>query len=410
MNTKPLNVLLLTIDALRYDFFRHDRQDLNPDAPALNRFAQENISFKNAFSCGPYTRFSFPSIFTSRYATKVTAVIDEVGVGLNPEAKTWVQALTASDFHTAGFTTNAYLSSFFGYQRGFDHYEDRRKPFLPILQENLPEIDDFFYKVQRKVMEKTFLSGYEVDSRYINQRFVEWLKMSRQPFFSWIHYMDVHSPYLNDRGLAHKAINNQLSTKEHQLLQVAYRRSVRHCDKSFQSLLNYLKRQNLLDKTIIILTADHGEEFNDHGEYFHKGKLYDELIHVPLVIRHPHLAKQEVDHLVSLRDLGPTILSLVGLNPEINWFPQHSFYNRKEVSFVDTRKRIYAEASSSFLKAAVRDKNYKYIFNERSNQEELYNLKDDPKEEHNLAKQEKDICQKLRNLLREEFKKRDNDL
>jgi len=399
------NIILLTIDALRYDALgiHLDQPDITPH---LNAFAEHSYRFSSAFSCGPYTRFSFPALFTSWYASQATRVVDkDVGVGISDRATSWVEILKKHHYQTAGFLTNAYLTSFFGYHRGFNHFEDCAKPFHPYLNQHYPKLDRLFSKVQRKIMQKTPLYGYELDSGYINQRVKQWFSINReQPFFLWIHYMDAHSPYLNDYGLAHKAIHHQLTPKEIDILKNAYRKSVHHCDTSFGKLIGFLKSIPSWANTVMIVTADHGEEFNDHGDYFHKGKLYDELLHVPLFIRLPHHTGKNIDDLVSLLDIGPTILSLIGIKAPSPWRGQ-SFFNPHTQSFSSVREYIVAQSggNQARIHGAVRTKKYKYINNQINHSEELYNINHDPKEKKNIINANSDLARDFRKILYREL-------
>ncbi|MCA9542659.1 MAG: sulfatase, partial [Myxococcales bacterium] len=126
---------------------------------------------------------------------------------------------------------------------------------------------------------------------------------ARAPFFAWVHLFDPHQPYVLPPGTA--------TTDDSDLAR--YRAEVIYTDLQIARLFRALETTGLLDRTIVVVTADHGDEFGDHGGQYHSTSLYDELIRVPLIVRVPGLPPRVVDEAVSLLDIAPTALDLLGV-------------------------------------------------------------------------------------------------
>jgi arylsulfatase A-like enzyme len=240
--------------------------------------------------------------------------------------------------------------------------------------------------------------------------------------------MDVHEPYFPHQRivspfekyhllkLAYRAARNpgSLSPEEVNKLINLYDANIKYVDKMIGSLLHTLKRSNILDNTFVVITADHGQQFMEHGYCGHSGfHLHDELVHVPLIIIGPGLPSQVISQQVSLLDLAPTILDMLEIEKP------RAFLGNSLLPLITGNKvqpgdiQAISETDSTVDAAhprswdarlqldthqrviSLRTGKWKYIYNERG-QDELYHLEDDPKETQNMIDAQPDIATELR--------------
>ena len=432
------NVILITIDALRYDHLGCNNPQLKERgiSPNLDLLAKRSANFNQAFSQGPYTRASFPVIFFSNYLSRVAKVTGpKISKGkIKKSAQSWVESLQKAGVETAGFTTNPLTGRFLGYGKGFDLFDDRDRPFSFFTRRTWPVLDRFLKATLIKRLKKFFFPNVFIDSPYINTLAFNWLKKRKEkPFFLWLHYMDVHEPYYGNLNpaLAEKGKAKKHSSKK---LVQGYLRGVKLFDRSFGRFIDYLRKEKFLEDTLIILTADHGDSFGEHQIFSHPGKLYQELTHVPLLIFCPGQSGRRENSLIGLVDLGPTILdflkakepipskgisfkSLVGgENKRVN---QTSQAMRKVIIsevFSSTEGEPGVDFSPHY---SIQTKRYKLIVlpdnkdggkikdkygsKDSEGQEELYDLKEDPKEKYDISDKKPDIVRDLKKRFKEEY-------
>jgi arylsulfatase A-like enzyme len=452
------NVILITVDALRADHLScygyHKKTTKNLDELANNGFL-----FTQAFSNAPETCASFPSILTSTYPLMFN---QETFPSLSKERVMLSEILRKKGYTTGAFHSNPYLSSFYGYDKGFDVFEDLgaaehlearrgRKNFLErvgaIANEKLGTVfgyNNLFYKVLAnayinmskpiKKIVKGPVGQFNIDMKYYadanmtNAKVISWLKNIGNHFFLWIHYMDVHMPYkppqeyLNNFGLSLrdkeiKALNEKMYKKIYKSDKVKisktelknlvdlYDAEIRYVDDVVRFLLDEIAKIGLLSNTLVIVTADHGEEFLEHGGMLHASKtakLHDELLHVPLILYAPELGENMViNDLVSLIDLAPTIVDILGIKKPEQWIGESLLPLIKG----EERKRdngIVSEfLSNGKRKTAYRTKKWKFILDEEKNAYELYDLGKDSKEKNNVAGENLDVVKYLNFKIKE---------
>jgi len=392
------NVILFTIDTLRKDVFGC----YNPDSkltPFLDSIQDKCIRFTNMQAIGPYTQSSFPGILTSSY------YFDWGRQKKCPPQRTLIsEVLKKAGITTAGIHSNPYISDFFGWNRGWDYFYDS-------MEEEVTE-------------EVPYVKGNE-----INKKVDEWLSShikgkDYNRFFLWLHYMDVHEPYVPERkyvDLVDPSI--KLTSKEMfdlfknvvlkrdvsdrgkvELLKKLYFAHVREVDEYAKELFSILEKHNVLKDSVIIITSDHGEEFGEHGGLSHDGKFYSELINVPFLIYDPARNKGEVcDKLVSNIDIPPTIVYLFGLPPVKDFkgcslFPLDD-YPEKGCFGEAIDKRSAHEKEENKPTYYFYDGQFKIIYREGIDTWEMYDLKKDPKEQNNIV----DIspqAERMKNILR----------
>jgi arylsulfatase A-like enzyme len=225
----------------------------------------------------------------------------------------------------------------------------------------------------------------------------------------WVHYMDVHGPYIAKRGwrvknrlqaamLWKKALRHpgRVTQRERERLIATYKEEIGYLDARLGALLHAVDRK----KTLVILTADHGDLFGEHGLFGHSVKLYNGVLHVPLVISLPRDEDRNgrvITTPVRSMDLVPTLIDLLGLET-----PQ-AFEGRSLASLMTGRGAPYrcdhliSELSRKHL--CVQTGEWKLIVNHKTNEKELYNLKSDPGETANLTRREPAVAAELERVL-----------
>lgn len=326
-----MNIVLITCDSLRYDRLSCNGYS-QLTSPNIDLFSKQAHQFSHAFSNGPNTPHSFPAIFASRCSLLSNRF------GLFDAPNTLPEVLQEHGYQTYGFNAaNPYISRHFMYNRGFDVFQDYLNFDLSTETSNAQNSnnsDDSFITIPGLDMEHYLVSEENVRAKAelestINSDIFNHLKpVQKKPFFLWVHYMDTHYPYLPQREAQESLKMGRISKDENlrinqavreniplssELLQKTnnlYDASVRQLDSKIGELFEFLHRKNLYDDSLIVFTADHGEEFMEHGDLQHKSKLFDELLHVPLLIKKPFQKMAILNStLVSLLQLGPTILS-----------------------------------------------------------------------------------------------------
>jgi arylsulfatase A-like enzyme len=374
------NVILLTIDACRKDALGcYSGSDLTP---FINSIQDRCVRFENNYSGGPYTQAGFPAILTSSYYLDFGRT-----KGSCPPGRVLVsEVLKKQGVTCAAFHSNAYLASFFGWNRGWDLYYDS-------MEANVSD-------------QQPYISAWE-----INKKVDKWLQTRRgkdNPFFLWVHYMDVHEPYIATSEFT-KAVDPEMDLpKERQfalfkdvilkrdianqagieILRKLYLAKVHEMDCATRQLFAILKDNGNGDD-VVIITSDHGDEFNEHGGLSHDGKMYDELINVPLLIYHPSLKTGKVSEVVTSNlDIPPTIVNLLGVEPAAAWQGQSLLplesYDRNGAFAESVDKQGAHEQGNEPEVHMYREGDLKIIYRQGEDSWQLYNLKDDPKEQNDI--------------------------
>jgi arylsulfatase A-like enzyme len=312
-------IILVVPDALRADV-------VSPElTPNLYAFMRDSVIFSEAWSTASWTRPAVASILTGLYPSEHRAV--HKTDRLPEKIPTLAGLLSQGGYRTVASVTNVNLAPVFGLGRGFEAYSYHApRPFLgaPVAASRL-----FLVEIYRLLRLRFFPGHREVFRYYAEGELV--LKQGRklmdpytgkpQPFFAYLHFMEPHDPYFahpyDGRGVARVENPNPPVDKAGEYLEL-YRQEVKHFDKIFGELVAYLKETNVYHRSLIVFTSDHGEEFADHGGFWHGTTLYRELVRVPLIIHFPGGAGSGTvqNEPVSLLDLMPTALGAAGVQPE----------------------------------------------------------------------------------------------
>ena len=313
------NVLFVVVDTLRADYLPMYGYETG-HTPNLDRLAEDAIRFDQAFTNSSWTRPSFASILTGRLPSShgVMAKSDALADSLT----TLPEALKTAGYTTAGYVTNFNVAPYFNFHQGFDEYVYLEPEFVLGADDASAKL--LLMQFIRQRIEKARATQGEVlpgtayqDAQTVNAALTSWIdRQPSPPWFLFVGYMDPHDPYFahpyDGSGYA-RAAHQHPNPSEVPALKALYDGEISYWDAEFGQLLDGLRQRGLYDDLTIIVTSDHGEEFNDHGGFWHGTTLYDEQVRVPLLVKLPHSRRggTVVRHWVQSIDLMPTVLDLV---------------------------------------------------------------------------------------------------
>lgn len=414
------NLLLVTVDSLRPDHlgcYGYGRET----APTVDDLAATSHRFTNAFANAQATRASFPAILTSTYPHMYGGYKQ-----LSDERTVVAEPLAAAGYRTGGFHSNPFLSTQFGYGAGFDtFYDSQSEPTVTSqarewVKQNLDE-DGLVFRTLKSLFDTTEKhAGIEVGSSYVRaddltDRAISFVRDGDETGnFLWIHYMDVHHPYvpperhqlafrdepLSDREsvqLRRKMLEDPDGVTDHELETIIdlYDAEIRFTDTELARLLDAV--DEAWGETATFFTADHGEEFREHGRFSHS-TLHDEGIHVPLVVDLPNGSHGVHEHLVALLDLAPTILDYAGATiPES--YQGTSFRSVMDDQGWD-RDHVISEAGyqdDGRPRIAYRTRRWKFISDR--GEDRLFDLQADPGETTDVIESYPDVLESIHETL-----------
>ena len=339
--TEDYNIVLIIIDALRPDHMGSYGYARNT-TPFLDSFYRDGFIFERAYAQASHTRTSLPSFTFSMYQPFA-------GEKWRYQGRTMAELLKEK-----GYATLSVIFYRLGdvFLRGYDSFSvpesspkswDKNDPFMPLALKHIDE-------------EKG------------------------KKFFLWLHLPYPHHPYVKHSHIfefGNKDIDR-------------YDNEIRYADTLLQNFYEALEKRRLLDKTIMIVMADHGEEFFDHGGQYHNSTVYDEQIHVPLLLKIPGMQGRRIYENVQLIDLSATLLNLAGAG-------QGNDQQGRVFSFLLKEDKAYTDIGSlgwdnwalsgpvgSFQKFSLIKDDWKLDYNMKNNFYALYDIEDDPHQQNNL--------------------------
>ena len=311
------NVVFVVVDTLRADHLPLYGY-AKGHTPNLDAFARDAVVFEHAFSQASWTRPSFATMLSGRFAASHRVM--HKPDALPDELVTLPEALSAAGFATAGFVTNYNVAPYYNFQQGFDTYRYLEPEFVLGADDTAAKL--LAVQALKRVVERVRAaqpgSAYQ-DAEAVNRALFEWLEhRPESPWLLFAAYMDPHDPYFEHpyRGPGYsRAAHPHPDRAEAERLRRLYDGEITYWDEHFGALVQKLKDEGIYDESIIVVTADHGEEFADHGGFWHGTTLYDEQVHVPLLVKLPYgeRAGERVDHWVQHVDLMPTLLRRLGV-------------------------------------------------------------------------------------------------
>ena len=330
---RPTGVLLISVDSLRADHLSCYGYE-SPLAPEIatspnidRRLAAEGTQFQRVVSTTSWTVPAHMALLSGQ-PDEIHGV-KKASSRLHRSRPLLAQRYQAAGWRTAGFFSGPNLHAYFGFGRGFEVYEDCTSVGVDASRFSAGKVE------QRREMEDAAHRGHT--GEIVVDRFRDWFEALNgdEPFFAFVHFWDVHYDYepptrfdVFDPDYHGEAVGRDIPDlverdlpgreRDTQHIAALYDGEILYTDDNVSQLLDALQAAGRLDDTLVVFTADHGEEFADHGRFGHNKTLYEEVLRVPLILRHPGVvpAGKKVDDLVSLVDIAPTLLDLCGLQED----------------------------------------------------------------------------------------------
>ncbi|MBZ0113753.1 MAG: sulfatase-like hydrolase/transferase [Thermoanaerobaculia bacterium] len=390
------DVLILLVDALRADrlgAYGYSRET----SPAIDRLAADGVRFESAIAASTFTKSSVASLFTGQYPYEhgvYWGVWNDPSGGAHSDvlpdsAVTLAEAFRHRGYLTEAWVQNSHLLAAFGFDQGFVRYRDQQ--------------------------------GH---AQRINRLFRRFLDRggNRYPYLAYLHYIDLHAPYrppaayrrlFGASGQGYRGIDTEkwgqyladvrsgtVKVEAERLEEFGnlYDAQIRAVDDEIGALLEDLRKRGRYDDTLIVLTADHGDAFGEHGVISHSTGPYDELVRVPWIVKLPgnRMAGHVVSDQVSLVDVFPTLLDAVGINDVTavsgcSRFPELRGASRP-AGECDVAISEIAEVEGAEATLGLRTERWKYLRFD-GGREELYDLQSDPGEQRNLLLEIPDVLE-----------------
>ncbi len=371
--TAPRHVILISVDTLRADRLGTYGYSL-PTSPALDSLAQAGVVFEDASSTAPWTLPAHATLFTGLYPSRHGVVTARHA--LDRQLPTLAEILAERGYETRAIVNGYWLKRL---GRGFGRYlfiggSDRPEGAAPLITDTA----------------------------------IRWLELERnQPLLLFLHYFDVHSDYRplpryqrmfapppgridgsTDQLVAVNRGEIQLDAADLRRLALLYDAGIRQLDDELARLFHFLRSEGWLERSYVIVTSDHGEEFLEHGGVLHTRTHYREILRVPLIWLGPDLpAGVRVATPVSLVDVFPTLLGLLGIPaPGSDGTDLRPLWERADGGWPE--RPLFAETGPGLFedqRRSVRRGRYKLIVDTAADAAELYDLAADPGEQRNLS-------------------------
>ena len=375
---RRLNVLLITLDTTRADALGAYGQALE-SSPNIDRLAREGVLFERAMTSNPETLPSHSTLFTGRYPFS-HGVRSNSGFVLSNDNTTLAEVLAREGYRTAAEVAAMVMNEKTQVGQGFSQYRTPESPKVELKKVRYGSATSPEVEVQTR-------TGAD-----ITRRGIEFIRSNRaNEFFLWLHYFDPHVPYS-----APAAFNAKIPSS-------AYHAEIASADAQIGKLIKELEQLGLREQTLVILTSDHGEGLGEHEEMTHSYFVYQTTMHVPLIFWGPSqlAAATRVASTVRTIDVAPTVFDLLKIDGPSE-MQGESLLSLLEGSTVDDGRVAYGESiemSKVFDASALRiliDGRWKYI---HKIEPELYDLEADPRELINLASEQREVVDRLRDQL-----------
>ncbi len=443
-----MHIILYVLDALRADHvgcYGYEREI----TPNIDKLAREGVIFENCFTSTTWTRPVAASLLTGAYPAVHKARSRDNMFSVN--LKRLPEMLQEAGFKTAAFNTMGNIAGEIGFSRGFDHYFDLfREPALIAKRQKL------------NAAKEGLLHTAEIEialplAEDINDYLLPWLaERQEQNTFSFVWSIETHEPYdapepfrryagaLRKPGEGESDDIRSAGQADRERLLNLYDDGILYNDHCIGQMVAQIKQLGIYEDTLFIILGDHGEAFYEHGFYTHGHPPYDELIHVPLIMKFPHGAfvGQREAGLVELIDVVPTVTAIASTpqNPETNRFIQgknllpllkneckqvriHTFSDTQSLSihnqylsvrsqewkYIQIRqptrnrqtllKTVQHILARGLLWDILRRPRHFWHSYFRNSNEYLFDLQNDPAEQHNCITERPEITQQLRQVL-----------
>ncbi len=372
------NVILVILDAARaaqFGAYGYAR----PTTPEIDRIAAEGVVFENATTPAVYTLGAMSSIWTSQHPDRHHSEVS-FSAALPADRLTLAEVLSARGLRTGGFVANAVAGRKFGFDRGFARFRE-------------------------------ILHGVAGDFVAVVP---PWIEKNNQRFFLYLHFREPHFPYdppppfdtrfgpegpIAKRSRGESAFftdlnqgRRQAGSGEMEHLVRLYDGNLAYADQQLGLLRQAFEAAGVWDTSVVIVAADHGEGLGEHGWIGHNVQVYEESTHVPLIVRLPSaagVAGRRVKGLVDLLDIAPTVADV--LRAREGGGQAGAFEGRSLLPMIagaPGKPAVLSRTVWDRPRYALRDQDYKFLYDTRTGEEELFHLRADPGERKNLAAQQ----------------------
>jgi arylsulfatase A-like enzyme len=411
METPP-NVVLVVLDTTRRDHIGVYGRDPSL-TPRLDEFARDGVVYDNAFATAPWTIPSHASLFTGLFPVS-HGCSNEHHLWLDDDFRTLAEMLQDAGYETVALNSNPYMTQGNMFQ-GFDQVEYLRAEYDQLAIRRIA----LTLGVPERWVDKGSSNAVKALGRWLNTR-----RSSTKPFFMFLNLYEAHRKYVPPRderdqlagdgmnalntvqfGLQFNPLIHEIEEREDAhaapIVKRLYEAEVRYQDRRLGEWLDLLDRRVDLDNSLVIVTADHGENLGEHGRWEHMHQINDALIHVPLIVRYPKAeeADQRVTGLCQLTDILPTVMDVLGLEHDSETLPGRTLHPQR----FEPHAAVYAEVAPYYphfplinatlgFKAGLtrfnrhrrvfRTESLKYIWSSNG-EHELFDVSRDPGEVHN---------------------------
>ncbi|MCP4420173.1 MAG: sulfatase-like hydrolase/transferase [Chloroflexi bacterium] len=432
------NIILIVMDAGRADHlscYGYERAT----TPHLDRIAAEGTLFENAMSAAVWTVPSHASLFTGMYLSGHG--LRGRNLKLRKDLPTMASFLTTHGYDTLALTANALIGQATGLARGFAELKDVRNVFQGEHLLGWQKKANALYRRLYYGRSPHQSSWYDSGAWRLNYDMKRWIRQKKRegderPFFIFANYMEPHLRYdppsvfrqkfltiaqekrwqqVNQNAWKFMSGEVQMTDEDWDILTRLYDAELAYLDSRLGQLYQFLQQNQLLDKTLLIITSDHGENLGDHQMMDHQYCVYETLTRVPLIVRYPAKFKAGLRSktLVQSVDLLPTFAELLSAqdDPSLDRVQGQSLLAAERSDFAVTeylapqlhsfrREGVEFDPRFSRQLRALRTERYKYIKSSEG-ADELYDLKVDPDERHNLIEVERETAVFLANKLQQ---------
>lgn len=412
------NIVLIVMDSVRadhlssYGYYR-------VTTPNIDKLTKQGVLFENAFSPATWTPPSHASIFSGKYPFQHKTI--GKNIYFKDEETSITEILSCNGYETFGITHCAILASKNGFNKGFQKYINTSETSL---------VSSRFIRENFKDAIRTLIKGLDSHTYRINEitkRLLSNRPFKEKPFFLFINYFNCHTPYnpprpfkkkfsahhhdLDSRKLRARVnyiasgkglyafLKEELliSPREWEVVESCYDGELAYLDCRIGELFEFFRSEGILNNTLLIITSDHGEYFGEHGLFGHIFGLYDELLHVPLIMVYPDEIPKgtRISNIVSTIDIFHTIMDLVFIKKPKNKLGKTlcPFEDRRFHDFILAESEYEVSKENACMPRihalsrckCIRTASYKYINSPDLGEEELYDLREDPSERVNVA-------------------------
>jgi arylsulfatase A-like enzyme len=379
------NVILIVMDATRFDHIGYAGYYRNT-TPNVDKLAAESYFFTNAISAAPWTNPSIAAVLTSEYphVNRVKTQLDS----LKNKTLTIVDILSDNKYFTIAAYNNPLLNSLFAINHKFN-----------------------------------FILHSQMTAKWQTDNLISKINATNKSFFVYVHYLEPHLPYEpppeyrayvnpNYTGIFNSGNyfvenmdsviaafrNGTFTQQDRQHMIDLYDGEILYTDEEIGRIFAFLREAGIWNNTIVIITADHGEGFFEHGRISHSRDLYNELLHVPLIIHIPAVGSGIVEHSVCLTDLAPTVLDILNISKPVSFEGSSvipAIYSKNWLHLCYSEAVLTDPGEPYYDKKSVQSNRWKLILNTNNNSSELYDLSSDSWEHKNVVNDYPDVASEL---------------